>query len=272
MPKTFDWPTFHESTRLTALVCGTALLTSGCLDSTRQDGKPAGAIPAPALPGDTVVVCLDASSSYDHSHRRAAKQTVADALPDLVRPGRGAHTVYVYEIGENSYQRPPLLTLTVPELRGKPATTLKSAPPLQGGQITEQLKKVAEDWEAERHRARHRARVEAQKLRDLRLATREGTDIGGCLENAAEQFTGHTGDRRLVIASDLHAHGKQQQAAARLDDVAVDVIEFACTQAKTCDDLRRKWTERFTELGARSVNITRPGVPATLFASEAEDK
>lgn len=272
MPKTFTRLTFRESTRLTALVCGAALLTSGCLRPAPQNDKPADAIPAPALPGDKVVFCLDISSSYDDSHRRAAQQTVADALPHLVRPGRGTHDVYVYEISENSYGRPPLLTLTVPALREKPAASLESAPPLQGGALTEQLEKIVDKWEDERRDARRGARVEAEKVRDLRLGTREGTDIGGCLENAAEQFRDHKGDRRLVIASDLRVHGVQQLAAARLNGVTVDVIEFACTQARTCDALRRTWTKRFDALGARSVNITRPGVSAALFGSEAEDK
>jgi hypothetical protein len=224
--------------------------------------------PAPARPGDTVVVCLDTSSSYDGGHRRAAKRIVADAVPRLVRPDHGPSTVHVYGIGANSYGRRPLLTVSVPGLRAEPAGSLKPTKPMQEGQLAGAHGKVRERWKTDRQAARKRARAEAKKIRTLTLGTEQGSDIGGCLENASEQFARAEGGRRLVIASDLREYGEQQRAAARLKDVDVDVIEFDCDQAEECHALGATWESRFRELGADPVTITRPGIPVSLFTAE----
>ena len=277
MPNTLTPSSFRESARLVALLCCAAVLATGCGPSSgegRADGKPPVTVPAPApaRPGATVVVCVDVSSSYDDGHRREAKRIVADALPRLVRPDHGPSTVYVYGIGVNSYGRPPLLTVSVPGLRAEPAAVLKSTKPMQGEQLAGEHLKVRERWQEDREAARELARAKARKIRLLRLPTEGGSDIGGCLENASEQFERAKGGRRLVIASDLREDGVQQRAAARLKDVDVDVIEFACDQAEECHDLATTWENRFRDLGADPVTITRPGIPVSLFTAEVGDE
>jgi hypothetical protein len=254
-------------------LCAVALL-AGCDPSGGSAEGGSGAVPSgtpapPHLPGVAVVVCLDTSASYAPAHRRAAERDVAAALPRLVVAGHRAGTVYVYRISANSFDKAPDLTVAVPALRPEPARTGKAAP-LQDGTLAEQRATLHRRWADERDTARGTVRRAARKLTALRLPTAQGTDIGGCLQNASDQFAapanaGRT--RHLVIASDLQPHGRQQLAHAALHGVAVDVVEYACSKAGSCATRAAAFRRELRTMGAGPVRITRPGIRPTLFTA-----
>ncbi|MFJ4710865.1 hypothetical protein [Streptomyces sp. NPDC088785] len=228
--------------------------------------------PAATRPGALVVVCLDTSSSYPTARREAARDAVAAALPKLVVPGRKAGKVYVYTIGVNTYGEPPKLELTLPALRGEPVSADGSSAPLQGSHVSGSAQKFVDRWKKLHDRALSAARAEGRRLRALNVSpSAPGTDLGGCLKNASEQFADRSGKgvRHLVMASDLAPDGLQQQSTARMTGAAVSVVDFTCSQAVRCDARKKRWTKKFHDLGAATVSITRPGYPAHLFEGAA---
>ncbi|MGW2724331.1 hypothetical protein [Streptomyces sp. NPDC001492] len=255
---------------ITALVCG------ACAPSGNSGAGTVGvsddSFPAATRPGAVVVVCLDTSSSYPIAERESARNAVAKALPNLVVPGRKASTVYVYTIGVNTYGEPPKLKLDIPALRAQPVAVGASSAPLQGSHVSGSAEKFVKRWGQLHDQALSSARAEGQRLDALKVSASEsGTDLGGCLKNASDQFADPSlkGPRHLVMASDLDPNGLQQQSTARLAGATVSVIDFTCSQAVRCDARKTRWTKKFRELGAATVSITRPGYPEHLFGDSA---
>ncbi|MFD7240405.1 hypothetical protein [Streptomyces massasporeus] len=253
-----------------------ALFCAACSPSGRAGSGAAvirdDSFPAATRPGAVVVVCFDTSSSYPTVERESARKTVAEALPKLVVPGRKASTVYVYTIGVNTYGKPPKLKLAIPALRGRPAAVGASPAPLQGDQVSGNAQKFIERWGELRDEAVLSASEEGRRLESLNVSKSEsGTDIGGCLKNASEQFAdpSRKGPRYLVMASDLDPDGLQQQSTVRLAGATVSVVKFACSQAVRCDARKARWTKKLRELGASQISITRPGYPEHLFGESA---
>ncbi|GGW43979.1 hypothetical protein GCM10010503_20830 [Streptomyces lucensis JCM 4490] len=214
------------------------------------------------------MVCLDTSGSYPTAERESARNAVAAALPKLVLPGRKASTVYVYTIGVNTYGEPPKLELDIPALRGRPVGVGAGSGPLQRKRVAAGAREFAERWGELHKRALSSARAQGQRLNALKVSKSEsGTDLGGCLKNASEQFADRSrkGPRYLVMASDLDPDGLQQQSTARMTGATVSVVDFTCSQAVQCDARKSRWTKKFRELGASTVSITRPGYPEHLF-------
>ncbi|MFE1308929.1 hypothetical protein [Streptomyces sp. NPDC058755] len=262
------------------LLSGSFLIAASVCAACSPSGSPGSgaagisddSFPAATRPGAVVVVCLDTSSSYPTAERESARNTVAKALPKLVVPGRKASTVYVYTIGVNTYGKPPKLELNIPALRGKPAAVGTSSGPLQGSRVSGNAEKFDERWGELRDQALSAARAEGRRLDALKVSASEsGTDLGGCLKNASEQFAdpSRKGPRHLVMASDLDPNGLQQQSTARMAGATVSVVDFTCSQAVRCDARKTRWTKKFRELGATAVAITRPGYPEHLFEDSA---
>lgn len=228
--------------------------------------------PAATRPGAVVVVCIDASRSYPTAERESARNAVAKALPKLVVPGRKASTVYVYTIGVNTYGKPPELKLNIPALQDEPVAVGASPGPFQGSRVSGNAQEFIERWGELRDQAVSSAHAEGRRLNSLKVSASEsGTDLGGCLKNASEQFAdpSRKGPRHLVMASDLDPDGLQQQSTARITGAAVSVVNFTCSQAVRCDARKTRWTKKFRELGASTVSITRPGYPEHLFENSA---
>ncbi|MBM9509098.1 hypothetical protein ITX44_32040 [Streptomyces sp. KK5PA1] len=248
------------------------MITHSSVRGRRPRRMPRRFLPAAVLLSAVVVFCVDISSSYPVPAREQARATVAEALPELVAPGRKESAVYVYTIGVNTYQGPPRAHLHIPALDEKPASAAGNNAPLQGTKVSGKVRDFEKQWEDLRDRAMSDARGEAAKLKALSVSASEpGTDIGGCLKNASEQFSGrpHGTPLYLVIASDLAPDGTQQQSHAPISGARVRVVDFTCDEAVACDKRKTSWTHKLTGLGAVSVSVTRPGYDEHLFDAGA---
>lgn len=253
----------------------------------------------PPSPPLALVYCADASSSYPASLLERARGAVAALLEQHVQPGFGSAKVWGRWITDAS--RADTATLTTfqvsaaPAPPTRPADPPKPAPPDLSSieyKFNKQARDAAEQqyakdlqaWDAgvaRRDReyqqalianaeslatARNQMLAGADTLRHAPLPPALGSDIGGCLQRGGDLLSRQSGDRYLVLSTDMEPFGFQDATTFPLAGVKVRVIYFHCSRAVDCDHWRGYWTPILLTAGAASVEWYTPDEDlGTLF-------
>jgi hypothetical protein len=243
------WLIWDPTTRGTAYVDRTALSVPEAL--TRD--------PAVMSPSSTTaVLCIDRSRPYRYTV--AAAGGIAAWIEARARPG----DVYYFRwIEENSY-RPEAelvnpLRLRAPDQPPVPQPAPPVRNPFSAGEkatataTTAQreavLKRAQEQQEALDQEVRAAAGNYADHLRSLRPPPAGAADVIGCMRKGAELLASSTGDKWLVLASQME-HSGDLRLDFRLDGVRARVVYFQCDNAARCGAVKQQWAELVAGAGA----------------------
>lgn len=219
-----------------------------------------------------VQVCLDTPPFFSADLFHQAANQVADWTLHDVTLNQGGLTVYISLITHQSFQN-NVMTITVPAFAADtPApTSYPTYAPTPGEnpyhsadmQATVEAKNgwaqsQGQETQARRHAALAKAQAEVRKqTATLRLLTPPyddtGSDVVGCLQNAAAHFRDTQRENYLIIASAfINNTAENWTADLRLFHAHVRGLYRVCESAPMCAARDRAWTQAFLRAGASS--------------------
>lgn len=231
----------------------------------------------------TAQFCPDVTSSTSERLTQHAEHLVADAVDASATVNQEGAVVYVNLINHESYDPSATqMVISVPALPPDPLPPAEPAAPHSANPFTaaqeragqqkayaQQLQTYQTDL-AHRHarlaEVRGQVRRQTDQLRNLREPRDPiATSIYGCLLRAAERLTEVSGERYLVLQTDLLNNTARDLAPVRdLDGVHVKLIDFECSVGSECEARMAAWRRLFFAAGARTVSFYDPAQTTTL--------
>lgn len=113
--------------------------------------------------------------------------------------------------------------------------------------------------------AQQKAQQYSQQVQALNPAIDDkATSVYGVLNLASERFSGVTGDKWLILASDLGNNTAIDEIAPDLTGVHVLVLDLYCTSAVSCSQMKTTWKAVFTRAHVASVAFLEPAESQTM--------
>ena len=228
------------------------------------------AIAAPAdeqvqRPARYAVACIDRTSSLPPWFIDRSLQYVARQVEDAVTGPMQRAVFHLRSISSNSYA--PEAEIKVVQLDAVPMPPPRPTPSAnpflaqQDRQHAEAYERAHEAWVAGLNASRTFARRAAADIRALKLpADTQGTDVLGCLLRAPS-LLGSEGERSLFVASDLVAHGRQQDSGpppGSLSGVGVTIAFYCADLASACAPRVASFTDVLRQAGATDITVVDP--------------
>lgn len=278
---------FLGTTALTLVAA--LLLNSGCgsTPSASASSVTLQPIRAPYRPLTTVVYCSDTTASYDRQLLWQADTLMADLLDAAIQPNADQLTAYITWLDGSPFApNATPLVIQIPALPAQPALPqLVPTPAPSGDPYADANKRIVVEREnaatqrayqqalahqnAQLEQVRRAVHQQTEPLRKLRPPIAYSTSVYGCLALASERFAQVSGDKYLVIASDLQNTTLRDYVAPRtlaFQGVKIRVVFLQCVSAPECRATTAYWRGVFEAAGAqnRDVAFYDPSTSRTL--------
>lgn len=251
-----------------ALGMGAAALSAACCPSLVCSPEPT---PAPTKKASTVVFILDATGSFRPFYPRA-REVIADSIDAQVFSGQAGLTIYLQFVTSASYPTNRFeRTILIPAVADEPIKSEKGWPPPSPSKqqsIDDEYRKSVEEHRKRLEQVRAAVKQETDWLRSFvpPADPRPGSDIWGATLRAGARLSAASGDRSLILATDLDDSRFSAVAADRaqadhlaLSDVDVIAAFLDCPSSAQCDRRKQAWRDVFKRAKARSVAFLDPG-------------
>lgn len=275
--------------RLTPLLLSLLLAACALTTSTVSPGiqvTPVATVTAPHRAPVLVQYCADDTGSYPRGDFQGANALVSSSLTASVVANSDGLTLYATLINSDTFNSAntlaPFIIPAIPNYPALPAVPTPSdnnpvsysatATALANGQsaaITSyntQMNAV----NAQIQSTRTQVASDAKRLTGWNPPVdSRATSVWGCLQLARQRFTGQSGTKYLIIASDMQNntgvdYTADFESSKALKGVAVHVIYYACQSAGACESLESTWKQTFTASGATSVQFDDPAETQTI--------
>ena len=267
---------FLAMTALTLVAA--SLLDSGCgrAPSASTSSVTVQPIRAPYRPLTTVVYCGDTTASYDRQLLWQADAKMADLLDAAIQPNADQLTAYITWLDGSPFApNATPLVIQIPALPAQPALPqLVPTPAPSGDPYADANKRIVVEREnaatqrayqqalvhqdAQLDQVQHDVHQQTEPLRKLRPPIAYSTSVYGCLALASERFAQVSGDKYLVIASDLQNTTLRDYVAPRtlaFQGVKIRVVFLQCTSAPECRATTAYWRGVFEAAGVQNRDL-----------------
>ena len=263
----------------TALMLVAALLfASSCASAPAASATrvPLQPIRAPYRPLTTVVYCGDTTASYDRQLLWQADAKMADLLDAAIQPNADQLTAYITWLDGSPFaSNATPLVIQIPALPAQPAPPqLIPTPAPSGDPYADANKRIVVEREnaaaqrayqqalahqyAQLDQVRRDVYQQTEPLRHLRPPIADSTSVYGCLALASERFAQVSGDKYLVIASDLQNTTLRDYVAPHtlaFQGVKIRVVFLQCVSAPECRATTAYWRGVFEAAGAQDHDL-----------------
>lgn len=275
--------------RLAPLLLSLLLAACALTTSSARPGVQVTPVATVSVPHRTPVFiqyCADDTGSYPRSDFQGANALVASSLAASVVANSDGLTLYATLINSDTFNSAntlaPFIIPAVPTYPALPAistpsdnnpvsysATATALADAQGATIASynaQMNAVNAQIQATRTKVAN----DAKRLTGWNPSVDyQATSVWGCLQLARQRFSGQTGTKYLIIASDMQNNTGVDYTAdftssKALKGVAVHVIFYACQSAGACENLEATWKQVFTASGAASVQFDDPAQSQTI--------
>ncbi len=231
---------------------------SGGVGSSPQDA------PVPFKPFLSLHVCLDNTLSYPVQFQHEALQNLASRLSSYISPGMAGSFVDVSLIETNSLQD---------TLASFSTQAIENIPPKpQPGSDPYAFSKALSDWKktvAKINALVASVRASIQPSLDTLLSFHKvevgGTDIPGCADSAAAEFSHHqNGNLILTYISDMQSNiDVNFSKHINLYGAKVVILFMPCQVESACEQLKAFYTRQFKAWNASTVEFYSPAESET---------
>jgi hypothetical protein len=277
---------------LVAPLLALCLLLAACADLLSSVAPKALVTPAATVTlahrGPVLVqYCADDTGSYPRSDWALANHAVADSLVKSVRANSDGLVLYATAITSNTFDPSNTLApFNIPAIANYPTLPTPLPTPSQANPVSFSATATAVENENSTGISAYNATVATLNTTVAAIrgqvstaATRltnwappidaTATSIWGCLQLARQRFTGQSGAKYLIIASDMDNNSPVDYtadftAAQALKDVSVRVIYYYCQAAGQCQDRANSWTPILRGAGAASIIFDDPAQSQAL--------
>jgi len=213
---------------------------------------------APFRPFLALQVCLDDTASYPPEYTQAAQKAIAERIDALTQPNTGGMDVFVTVIAASSFQNG--FAFHVPAISALPVKLVPGSDPYGYAKAMSAYKKALPAALNQLHAIQAQVKVHTDMLRNLRLSVRAGgTDIPGCLDDAAQHFSHVAGNKVLLIVSDLQSNVNTQFTNnLSIYGAMVRVYWRVCEVESACQQNDNYWRKLLLHFGASSVGFYDP--------------
>lgn len=226
----------------------------------------------------TIVYCPDNTTSYPRSDFLNANRLVANWLDAAVTPNQDGAVAYVNLINSHSYQpQSTPLTIQIPPMPPDPSEpAMRSLAAPTGDPFIDAQRKAHVQAEntatmhvyqatlahlhAQLAHVRAQVRQETDQLRRLNPPPDAvGTSVWGCIERAADRFSGVVGAKYLLLASDLEENEWVDYTLTySLRGVHALALFYYCQTAPSCRAKSAVWSHTLLAAGATDVRFLDP--------------
>jgi len=215
--------------------------------------------PAPYRPLIAVNICLDDTASYPPEFIQAIQHTLADRIDAMTQLNTGGMDVFVTVIAASSFQN-DVIAFSVPAIPALPVKPVPGSDPYKYAKAMSDYKKAIPGALNQLKAMQAQVKVQTDKLRNLHFnGVAGGTDIFGCLADASQHFSHITGNKLLLIASDLQNNVTTQETnTLNLYGAPVRVVYRVCEVVSSCQANDAFWKQTFLHHGASSVRFYDP--------------
>jgi hypothetical protein len=232
------------------------VLFSSC--STGNGGTPS-PVPTPYKPFLALHICGDNTASYPQQFLQEAARNIADRIDSDVLPNRGGMFVDFSLIEVNSLQN-TYVSFSVPAIPALPPKPQAGSDPYKYATALRDWKKQVASINALIASVRASIKPSLDKLRSIHLQEVGGTDIPGCADTAADEFSYITnGSKVLLYVSDMQSNVDMQLSKhINLHGAIVRTIYRVCQVQSACEQNDAYWSKQFKAWDASSYTAYSP--------------
>ncbi len=230
------------------------VLFSSC--GTGSGGTPS---PTPYKPFLALHVCGDNTVSYPQQFLQEAARNIADRIEGYISPNMGGMFVDFSLIEVSSIQN-TYVSFSVPAIPAIPPKPQAGNDPYKYATALRDWKKTVASVNTLVASVRASIKPSLDKLRSIHLQEVGGTDIPGCADTAADEFSHVTnGNTVLLYISDMQSNVDMQFSKhINLHGAIVRTIYRVCQVERACEQNDAYWTKQFKDWGASSYEAFSP--------------
>ena len=204
-------------------------------------------------------ICGDNTSSYPQQFLQEAARNIADRIDSDISPGMGGMFVDFSLIEVNSLQN-TYVSFSVPAIRAISPKPQAGSDPYKYATALRDWKKQVASVNALVASVRASIKPSLDKLRSIHLQEVGGTDIPGCADTAADEFSHVTNGRKVLLyVSDMQSNVDMQLSKhINLHSAIVRTIYRVCQVERACEQNDAYWSKQFTAWGASSYEAFSP--------------
>lgn len=240
----------------------------------------------PHRPSTTIVACGATNLRYPQQLYEDGNHLFADMLDVAVEPNADELTAYVVELNSHPYDPASTpLVIRIPAVAAQPfpppvlPTPTPSGDPYTDAQARTSVVRanaaslqtyqhVLAQQQAELVRIREAVRHETDALRQLNPPReRNSSSVFGCLALASDRLAAASGDKWLLIWSDLRGTSWSDYVPPHrlaLRGVHIRVLFMPCLSAAQCRCVKAFWRSIFEQAGAGDIAFYDPAATMTL--------
>jgi hypothetical protein len=204
-------------------------------------------------------ICGDNTSSYPARFLQEAARNIADRIKSYINPGIGGMFVDFSLIEANSLQD-SYVSFSVDAIDPIPPKPQPGNDPYKYAKALQEWKKAVQAINARVVSVRASVKPFLDKLYSLHLTEVGSTDIAGCADTAAGQFSHFTsGNKFLLYISDMQQNvGTNVSKHINLLGAKVRSIFRVCQDQHECEQLDEFYTKEFKSWGSSSYEAFDP--------------
>ncbi len=235
-------------------LCLFVLLSVSC--GTGIGGTPS---PTPYKPFLALHVCGDNTVSYPQQFLQEAARNIADRIEGYISPNMGGMFVDFSLIEVSSLQN-TYVSFSVPAIPAIPPKPQAGNDPYKYATALRDWKKQVASVNALVASVRASITPSLDKLRSIHLQEVGGTDIVGCADTAADEFSHFpTGNKVLLYISDMQGNVDVNFSKhINLHGSIVRTIYRVCQVERACEQLDSYWSKQFKAWGSSSYEAFSP--------------
>lgn len=245
-----------------------------------QSGAP---MPAVAHRGRLYIqIDPDVTGSYPRSLLQQFLQQMGSWIGALPQVNSEPATIYITYLNHAPYlpassplsftlagvpDWPQLQTTPVPSCPNQPYACIPAQETVtaHNSAATVTYQQQLQEVKGQLQAAQQKAQQYSQQVQALNPAIDDkATSVYGVLNLASERFSGVTGDKWLILASDLGNNTAIDEIAPDLTGVHVLVLDLYCTSAVSCSQMKTTWKAVFTRAHVASVAFLEPAESQTM--------
>jgi hypothetical protein len=193
-------------------------------------------------------ICGDNTGSYPARFLQEAARNIADRIDSNIRPGMGGMFVDFSLVEANSLQD-SYVSFSVAAIDPLPPKPQPGNDPYAYAKALKEWKKAIQAINSRIVSVRASIQPSLDKLRSLHLTEVGGTDIPGCADTAAGQFSRFpSANKMLLYISDMQSNvGMNVSKQINLLGAKVRTIFRVCQAESQCEQTDSFWLHMFTK-------------------------